>query len=151
MPDDVRIHHRFLPHWRLDSAVYFVTWRLEKDQAALSVIERDRVATTLRHFDGTRYELLAYVVMDDHVHVLVKPAAMFPLERIVHSWKSYSGRNMHDGQRAGRVWQREYYDRIVRDEVEFADSLAYILDNPGRRWQGVGEYPWVWCRADLIE
>jgi len=151
LPDDLRVYRRLLPHWRLDGAVYFVTWRLEKNQAALSVIERDRLASTLQHFDGVRYKLLAYVVMDDHVHVLVKPTETMPLERIVHSWKSYSGRNTHAGQRSGRVWQREYYDRIVRDEVELRDKLGYILENPSRRWAGVGEYPWVWCRADLIE
>ena len=145
------MYRRSLPHWRLDDAIYFVTWRLEQDQSPLTTIERQRLADVLRHFDQARYQLLAYVVMNDHVHVLVKPDGLFTLERIVHSWKSYSGRNMHDGQRSGRVWQREYFDRIVRDEAELRARLAYILDNPERRWPGVGQYPWVWCRGDLLE
>jgi REP element-mobilizing transposase RayT len=81
----------------------FRHWRLEKDQSALTIIERERVACVLRHFIGVRYELFAYVVMNGHVHVLVEPAARVALESIVHSWKSYSGRNTHDRQRSSPI------------------------------------------------
>src|SRR5215470_13599369 len=137
MPSQIRIYRRFMPHWRIDGAIYFVTWRLEQDQPALTTIERERLACVLRHFDHTRYELFAYVVVDDHVHVLVKPNDGYSLERILQSWKSYSGRNMHDGQRRAPVWQRKYYDRIVRNDAELRAWLEYIVGNPERRWPGV--------------
>jgi REP element-mobilizing transposase RayT len=107
MPDRLHIYRRYLPHWRLDGAVYFITWRLERDQPALTVIERDQLVEILRRFDGSRYDLFAYVVMDDHVHALVEPYAAFPLERLVHSWKSYSTWLLQRGSRPGRIWQRE--------------------------------------------
>jgi hypothetical protein len=40
MPGEFRMYRRSLPHWRLDDAIYFVTWRLEKDQSPLTTIER---------------------------------------------------------------------------------------------------------------
>ena len=147
-PPATHIYRRFLPHWRIDGAVYVVTWRLHQDQVRLSVLERQQVAEMLHRFDGDRYELFAYVVMDDHVHALLQPHVEFPLEGIVHSWKSYSAWLFQRGHRQGRVWQREYYDRIVRSRTDFDEKLRYILDNPYRRWPGIEEYPWAWSRHD---
>ncbi|MNL82443.1 hypothetical protein D3C87_2098270 [compost metagenome] len=45
--------------------------------------------------------------------------------------------------REGAVWQREYFDRIVRHEVEFSQTMAYILNNPFKRWPGLEMYRWV--------
>jgi len=44
---------------------------------------------TLLIFDGERYRLLAWVVMPNHVHVLVQLDERFPLPEVLHSWKSY--------------------------------------------------------------
>ena len=149
MSGDLRIYPRFLPHWRLDGAVYFVTWRLAGGVHALTVLERDQLAPILRKFDGTRYDLFAYVIMNDHVHTLVEPHHAFPLEAIVHTWKSYSTWLLQRGSRRGRVWEREYFDRIVRSAEDFDEKLRYLLDNPARRWPGIDAYPWAWCREDV--
>jgi REP element-mobilizing transposase RayT len=149
--DDFRAYRRFLPHWRADGAIHFVTWRLKPGQGALTVVERDQVAATLQYFNGARYELFAYVVMNDHVHVVVQPLPGFGLERIVQGWKSFSTISMQRGQRRGSVWQREYFDRIIRDAEEFAAKIEYVLGNPAQRWPGLEHYPWTWCRRDLIE
>jgi putative transposase len=151
MDDDVRAYRRFLPHFRADGAVYFVTWRLERDRPRLTALERDDVCSTLRFFDGVRYRLYAYVVMDDHVHVIVQPTHDIELQKLVHSWKSYSAVCLQRGARRGRVWQREYFDRIVRDEAELAARIDYVLGNAQARWPGVEGYPWMWCRRDLLE
>lgn len=145
------VYRRFLPHWRIDRAVYFVTCHLCPGQDPLTVLERDQLAQILRHFDGGRYELFAYVVMSDHVHTLVQPVRDYSLARIVHSWKSYSTRLLQRGPRCGRIWRREYFDRVIRSESDFDEKLNYILDNPYRRWPGIDTYPWVWCREDLVE
>jgi putative DNA methylase len=58
--------------------------------------------------------------MDDHVHVLVTPLPGYELASIVHSWKSFTAREMQrQHKRFSRVWQDEYFDRIVRDDKEF--------------------------------
>ena len=116
------MYRRRLPHWRTADAIYFVTWRLDRTQSELSANERDLVTATLRHFDSQRYELLGYVVMNDHVHVVVKPATGHDLTAIVQSWKSYTANRLQRAYgRTGRVWQREYLDRVIRDAEELSD------------------------------
>ena len=136
--------HR-LPHLRVDGALYFVTWRLSERLADLSEEERDLVASSLRHFDGRHYALHAYVVMNDHVHVIVEPDADFRLENILHSWKSFSAKRIGaQRQHVGTFWQDEYFDRVIRNDVEYQEKRAYILDNPFRRWPGLEMYRWCW-------
>lgn len=137
-------YRRRLPHWRMEGATYFITWRLDEKQSKLTPDERSLVQAALRHFDGERYELLAYVVMDDHVHALINPLGGHRLQDIVHSWKSFTARVLQrTSGRQGRVWQDEYFDRIVRDEAEYIEKATYILNNPWKRWPGIADYPWV--------
>jgi len=83
-------YRRRLPHWRLKGSIYFVTWRSQKMQPHLTPGERSLVVSALKYFDLQRYELLAYVVMPDHVHVLVQPLDDYAFQDIVRSWKSYA-------------------------------------------------------------
>jgi putative transposase len=141
--DTWTIYRRKLPHWRLGGSTYFVTWRLAKSQSALNPEERTLVVNAIQHFVGERYALLAYVVMDDHVHILVEPWEPFSLQKIVHALKSFSANRLQkDFGRIGAIWQREYYDRIVRDEAELEEKAEYILGNPARRWPALEKYQW---------
>jgi putative transposase len=141
---DLRVYWRKLPHWRIEGALYFVTWRLAKHQAGLGPDERSQMVTAIKYFEGQRYEVPAYVVMDDHVHVLVQPFEGFPLHRIVQSWKSFTATLLvKDWGRKAPVWQHEYFDRIVRDEAEFKQKAHYIAGNPLKRWPDLPDYPWV--------
>jgi type I restriction enzyme R subunit len=101
------------------------------------------VTEALKHFDGQRYQLGAYVVMNDHVHVLVTPLARNALKDILHSWKSFTAHQIRH-KSVGRLWQDEYFDRIVRDEKEFVEKLRYVVGNPWKRWPHLEAYPWVW-------
>lgn len=102
------------------------------------------MVSVLEHFNGKRYELDAYVVMNDHVHVLCRPKEGFRLETILHSWKSFSSKRIGPGEGIrGGVWQDEYFDRIVRDEAEWVEKVQYISNNPRKRWPELQEYPWV--------
>ena len=141
----LQVYRRRLPHWRQVGATYFVTWRLFRSQPDLAPVERTVVVDAIRGFAGVRYDLLAYVVMNDHVHTVVSPAATRTLASILHSWKSYSAYRLQRVHgRRGAVWQDESYDRIIRSEAELRQKLRYVLLNPRRRWSGVKTYPWLW-------
>jgi REP element-mobilizing transposase RayT len=128
----------------MHGSVYFVTWRLAKHQPALGADERTVVMTTIKHFEIQQYRLPAYVVMDDHAHVLVQPLGDFELHSIAHSWKSFSSKQLAKGwARTPPLWQQEYFDRIVRDEKELVQKADYILSNPWNRWPFLQEYQWV--------
>ncbi len=66
------------------------------------------------------------------------------LHQIVHSWKSFSAKRLaKDSDRMTPVWQREYFDRMMRNEEELIQKAEYILGNPLKRWPSVEKYSWV--------
>lgn len=88
-------------------------------------------------FHGVRYNLHAWCVMPNHVHVLFQPLEGWSMSRIIATWKSYTGRRISEWRRlAGlvpggpAVWQREYFDRYIRDAEHHARAIDYIHDNP---------------------
>ncbi len=88
--------------------------------------------------------------MDDHVHVVVAPRDGFSLQKIIHSWKSFTANRLQrDFGRFGIIWQYEYFDRIVRDGDELITKINYILGNPLRKWPELKEYAWVGCGFSL--
>ena len=141
--DEFYIYRKNLPHWREINATYFVTWRVHPEQRELSPEERDLVVATLRYFENERYELYVFVVMNDHVHVILRTFKDHQLERLLQSLKSYSANQLHKYfGRTGKIWQAESFDRIVRNEEEYYQKAKYIYDNPFNRWPEIKEYMW---------
>jgi REP element-mobilizing transposase RayT len=142
---ELTIYQRRLPHWRYEGSTYFVTWRLHGKQMLLKPAEKDLIMAVIKHFDEIRYKLYAYVVMDNHAHVLFSTKIENRVQDIVHSWKSFSANKLQrEFVRHGAIWQDEYFDRIVRNDAEFMEKANYILNNPGKRWPEVENYKWVW-------
>jgi valyl-tRNA synthetase len=89
------------------------------------------VAKALRHFDGDRYDLGAWVVMPNHVHALVTPKSGHELGAILHSWKSFTSNRINTLLGcSGQLWQHESYDHIVRNEAALGRIGEYIRHNP---------------------
>ena len=107
--------------------------------------------SALLHFHDQRYELLAWCVMPNHVHVLVH-VWQTPLWKMVQSWKIYvatrAGRSQvaerrvparHESESAPKqgsplrsFWQREYWDTFMRDEEQENRAVRYIESNPAK-------------------
>lgn len=85
----------------------------------------------LKHFDGERYDLLAWSVMPNHVHALITPHEGQELEKILQGMKTHTAKeaNRMLGT-SGTFWQEEYYDHIVRDGEDLKHQVAYVLRNP---------------------
>src|SRR2546426_7959993 len=100
------------------------------------------VADAIRHFHGKRYQVLAWCVMPNHVHVVFSTLGERKLEAILHSWKSFSaqGANRLLG-RSGSFWQREYFDHLVRNEASLSRIIRYVQENPQKA--GLRDWPWV--------
>ena len=142
-PELERLRNR-LPQYRLAGSGYFVTWRTADNLHKLSAAERTVVVNALKYFHLERYVLLCYVVMDDHVHVLVWPKAEIKLSEIIHSWKSFTAHAINKQRgTTGTVWEKDSYTRVMRDEDEMLEKAQYIMNNPLKRWPGEMEYQWV--------
>jgi putative DNA methylase len=85
----------------------------------------------LQFFEGVRQTMHAFVVMPNHVHLLITPGPEWTLEKLTQSWKGFTAREIN--ARLGRtspLWQQESFDRIVRDPAHFERILNYIVNNP---------------------
>ncbi|MBU2548013.1 MAG: DUF1156 domain-containing protein [Proteobacteria bacterium] len=83
------------------------------------------------HFNDERYRLLAWVVMPNHVHVMIEALPGWPLKDIIHSWKSYTANQANQIlNRSGPFWSPDFFDRFIRDERHFLAAKEYIENNP---------------------
>jgi AICAR transformylase/IMP cyclohydrolase PurH/REP element-mobilizing transposase RayT len=151
--NDEHLTRRNLPHIQRPGATYFVTFRLQ--HGALTPTERTIVLQACTHWHGQKMTLHTATVMPDHVHLLLTPheareGAAIPLSEILHSIKRHAARAVNKARgRMGPVWMDESFDRVVRNEQEFAEKGDYIEANPvtaglvdsAREWQ------WFW-RSD---
>ena len=99
------------------------------------------VAEALRYFDAQRALMISSVVMPNHVHAVFVQHPSWPLEKLLRSWKSFTSRKINPQlSREGTLWQRDYFDRPVRDQKHFANCVRYIRRNPERAGLRSGEY-----------
>ena len=88
---------------------------------------------TLKTFDGERYVLHDWVVMPNHVHLVIEPQGAHRLNDILHSLKAYTATEANRSLgRQGVFWQHENYDRLLRDQNEFERCMQYVQQNPVR-------------------
>jgi menaquinone-specific isochorismate synthase len=100
------------------------------------------VRDVLLHFDGKKYELLAWCVMPNHIHVVFRAFEEYGIAAIAGGWKSFSAREVNAVLgRTGPVWQREYYDHLVRFSGELSRIVRYVAENPAKA--GLKNWPWV--------
>lgn len=117
----VRLYAAHLEHW-LDAGAGECLLR--------TPLARRVVEDALLHDDGRRYVLYASVVMPNHVHMLLMPFPGESLRSVLESFKKYSSRRVNDvlGRR-GHVWQREYWDTLIRDMGHFEKARRYLVQN----------------------
>ncbi len=107
------------------------------------------VARALNFFDGKRYELRAWVIMPNHVHVLVWPITGHTLSGILHSWKSYTSKEANKllGRSGQTFWQAESFDHWIRNDAEHARLAAYVENNPVKAGFCKRPAEWMWSSA----
>jgi len=130
--DDFKIRRRHLPHWHINGAVYFITFKTKDTIFSESEIEivLDHIAAGTGRF----YFLFSAVVMPDHVHLMLKPIKEYSLSNILKGIKGVSARKINITRNSkGSIWKSESYDRIIRDENDLFEKLNYMLNNPLKR------------------
>jgi putative transposase len=84
---------------------------------------------TLNHYDGTGYKLHAFVIMPNHLHLLITPTEL--VEKSVQLIKGgFSFRAKRELEWNGEIWQPGFTDHRIRDEEDWLKHLAYIQNNP---------------------
>jgi REP element-mobilizing transposase RayT len=108
-------------------------------QPAIAALVED----AMLYFDGARYRLIAWCIMVNHVHTLIETFAGHPLDKVMHSWKSFTAQQANKLLgRQGEFWAREYFDRFIRNEQHLVQAITYIEQNPVKA--GLVDSPEAW-------
>jgi putative DNA methylase len=88
------------------------------------------VVNALKHFDNSRYFLGEFVVMPNHVNLIITPNNNFNLSDILHTLKSFTAKEMNKLMgKKGAIWQKEYFDHIIRSPKHLEKYNEYILSH----------------------
>lgn len=151
MPYDPAIHHRRsirLPGYDYASpGAYFVTLVAHARQPIFGYLDQNRLianpagllvektwSALPSHYSHLRLD--AFYLMPDHLHgilqILETSDPDKPLSKILRAFKTFTARriNVHRETPGQPVWQRNYFERIIRNEREMAALREYVLNNP---------------------
>jgi REP element-mobilizing transposase RayT len=136
-PDD-SIKRRKLEGW-LDRG-HGECWLRQRGVAEL-------VQQTLLEANGRDYRIQAWVLMPNHIHLVVDVWDK-PLAKLINGWKGKSSRaaNKLLG-RLGEFWQEDYYDTLIRDEAHLKRAVRYTEQNPAKAFLAKSARAWPWSSA----
>jgi putative transposase len=127
--------------------VTFSTWQRRR----LFVVEshvRLFLKTLYGYRRDGRYQLHAFVLMPEHIHLLLTPAPDVTIERAVQLIKGgYSHALGAEIGRKAEVWQRGFTDHRIRDEQDFLHHREYIHQNPVARRLVASAPEYRYCSA----
>jgi len=112
---------------------YLITSTIHKREELLSDKKTNSiVAGALKWLhDNNRIDLLAYVVMPDHLH-FVAALKIGTLPELMHSLKSYTAKRINKAlKREGKIWQDQYHDHAVRKEEDLKEIVYSLLSKNG--------------------
>ncbi|GAJ14499.1 unnamed protein product [marine sediment metagenome] len=130
----------------LDRATFGTTYL--KDPKAATI-----VANTIHYLDGKDFKLICYCIMPNHVHLIIYKTKRI-LFRILQSLKRHSAREANIIlSRNGSFWQKESYDRLIRDRNDLAEKIEYTLYNPVKAglvddWR---DWQFTYCKDEFLE
>jgi REP element-mobilizing transposase RayT len=149
MPDDPHKHLRRLERVWLEFPVYFVTTCTHQRRPILAVAAAADILTGEWRAAHQRHGWLVgrYVIMPDHAHFFCAAEHNAKtLSEFVRLWKQWTTKQMKAAEPrwasaataevtargTARVWQREFFDHVLRSEEGYAQKWEYVRQNPVR-------------------
>jgi putative transposase len=134
-------YQRDLPHWESSGSTYFITFRVSPATGQPFLVDSNsnesgnQLASIVEEriwFDfGERYNIDAYIIMPDHVHLLIQPLQEWSLSKILQGIKGFTARKINVVlNRKGPFWQDESMDHLIRNHEDWLDKFNYIHENP---------------------
>jgi len=117
------VYMKSLRRFYIPNALYFITAVTNKREPLL--LEEP----SLFHEAWGRQKIFAWVILPDHFHVLLRPAG-HTISHVMHHFKVTYSRQFRDKYRPGPVWQKRFWDHVIRDAEDLRRHLDYIHYNP---------------------
>jgi REP element-mobilizing transposase RayT len=115
-------------------------WLRRRDVAEL-------VAKVLLEADGHDCRMQAWVIMPNHVHLVVDVWDV-PLAKLVRAWKGRASRLANALlHRGGKFWHEDYYETLIRDEAHLKRAIRYAEQNPVKAFLAKTPRQWLWSSA----
>jgi REP element-mobilizing transposase RayT len=97
--------------------------------------------------DRLRYELRAWVIMPNHIHILFKVGSV-SMSETVGAWKRHTGRLANELlEKRGEFWAEDYFDTYIRDAEHEQKTMRYIESNPAKARLVLDPRDWSWSSA----
>jgi REP element-mobilizing transposase RayT len=132
----VHKHLRRLERVWIDRPIYFITTCTLGRRPVLATNE---VATKLggewrNAHDRHGWAIGRYVIMPDHVHFFCRAElGAKPLSVFIQKWKQWTSKRIaRELNVAGRVWQEEFFDHVLRSSESYSQKWDYVKENPVR-------------------
>ena len=137
-------------HRTAPGASYFVTTRCWQGRTVFQVrgIAEILVQTIFDYRDSGAYLLHEFVIMPDHLHLLLTPGRETSLEKAIQLIKGGSSHRIHKarGQKM-EIWQVGFYDWTIRDSEDWCAKVGYIQMNPVRARLVAEPQDWAYSSA----
>jgi REP element-mobilizing transposase RayT len=115
------------------------------------------VCNAIEYRDSKKYDLYAYCIMPNHVHLVFKLLKTEdeignPVTKILSSLKRFTAREANKVLgRKGQFWQHESFDRVIRNQEELESTIRYVLQNPVKaklitKWTN---WPYSFCKLEF--
>lgn len=136
---------------------YFEEFEHYLHQEKEGVLSDHKIACIVKNamffHDTSKYSLVAYSIMPNHVHLMVMNVRQH-LSSIMQSVKGYSAYAINKLSAVhGTFWQDENYDHMIRSRNEMAETIKYILNNPIKSGlcDHYSEDPFTWCNPKYLD
>src|ERR1700730_13432794 len=132
--------------------VYFVTLCAYRRRQVLATTA---ISDALIRFAELAYAehniaLGRYVIMPDHIHFFVTGQGDFDLGRWIGILKQILRKNIERSSRGDPVWQRGFFDHVLRSEESYAQKWNYVRDNPVRAGLVVKPDDWPYAGEVVV-
>ncbi|NQT95090.1 MAG: transposase [Candidatus Omnitrophica bacterium] len=137
-----------MPRFIAEGAIYHVYCRGNNKVKVFHVGHdyRKYITNLLKYKQMYKFMLYAYSLMQNHLHLLIEPTREGNLSQIMRSLNvSYSIWHNRRYDCVGHVWQGRFQSRIIKDEADFINCMAYIETNPVRAGLAKDPELYKWC------
>ena len=140
-----RLTHRIAPQ-----CTYFVTTKTWENRELFRVQENAEILLEclLKYRDRAAYLLHEFVIMPDHLHILLTPGGECTLEKALQFIKGGSSQAIHlKREQKMQIWQPGFHEWTVRNKEDYESKRGYIGQNPVRRKLADKPEEWIFGSA----
>jgi putative transposase len=138
-------------HRSARNSSYFVTTKCAQGRSLLHATEIAEIllAASFHYRNEGHYALHEFVIMPDHLHLILTPGANTSLEKTVQLIKGGSSHEIHKlrGHKLD-IWQKGFFDWTIRDAADWLAKTQYIHSNPVRAGLALSPSGWPYSSAN---